>query len=120
MGAMVTEAPPDPTPLPAPEPASKGAAPEARGLLTRLFGISFWGAMRLLGLSILAGFFVRAADFGESASANIPAALGAIVRQAFEAAGWAVQSFWEPALAGALVVLPLWVLWRLVSLPFRK
>nr|WP_233350943.1 DUF6460 domain-containing protein [Hyphomonas sp. ND6WE1B] len=31
-----------------------------------------------------------------------------------------MRNFWKPALAGATIVLPLWILWRLVSLPFRK
>ena len=38
----------------------------------------------------------------------------------FSAAVWAVKNFWKPWLAGASIVLPLWVLWRLASLPFRK
>ncbi|MEZ5997969.1 MAG: hypothetical protein R3B98_04685 [Hyphomonas sp.] len=110
-----TTPPPAAPPAPAPPKATK------RPLLRRLFGISPWGALKLTGLCILVGFFVMAANFNPSnPDTNIPAAIAAIARQAFAAAGWAVKNFWKPALAGATVVLPLWVLWRLATLPFRK
>ena len=103
---------------PAPE---KPARPPKRALLLRLFGISPWGALKLTGLCILVGFFVMAANFNPATQqANVPGALAAIAKQALSAAGWAIRNFWKPALAGATIVLPLWVLWRLISLPFRK
>jgi hypothetical protein len=112
---------PSPVPPPAPEPHAAKSKAQKRPLLRRLFGISPWGAVKLTGLCILVGFFVMAANFNPaSQDANIPGALAAIARQAFTAAGWAVRNFWKPALAGATIVLPLWVLWRLISLPFRR
>ena len=108
-------------PAPAPKlPDNPGKQPK-RPLLLRLFGISLWSGIKLTGLCILVGFFVMAANFNPAAQdANIPGALAAIAKQALAAAGWAVRNFWKPALAGATIVLPLWVLWRLISLPFRK
>jgi hypothetical protein len=110
-----------------PTPATPEAAPQAAGtappspLIRRLFGISFWGALKLLGMCILTGFFVLAANFDpRSPSFDAAAALSAIFRQSLAALGWALSNFWQPALAGALLVLPVWVLWRLVSFPFRK
>ncbi len=101
------------TPAPADEPP--------RTLIRRLFAISLWGGVKLLLLCTLVGFFVMAADFdNRDPDFNIGQALGAMLRQSFNALGWALTNFWQPALAGALVVLPIWVLWRLVSLPFRK
>jgi|GEM_PF-3558938 len=46
-------------PIPAPEPKAKEAVakPEPRPLLARLFGISIWGGLKLIGLCILVGFF---------------------------------------------------------------
>ena len=44
---------------------------------------------------------------------NFLASLGGLV-------SWTVRNFWKPALAGATIVLPIWVLWRAISLPFRK
>jgi len=116
----MTEAPNPPQPAPAP-PATKPGKKPTRPLLLRLFGIGPWGALKLTGLCILVGFFVMAANFNPaSPDADIPGALAAIARQALAATGWAVRNFWKPALAGATIVLPLWVLWRLASLPFRK
>lgn len=108
-------------PPPAAETASPPPVPAKRPLLKRLFGISIWGGIKLLALCILTGFFVLAANFdARDPSFNLAEALQAILRQTFSALGWALQNFWQPALAGALVVLPIWVLWRLVSLPWRK
>ena len=125
----MTEAPPssDATPPLTPDhsgtvskPSTKQSS-QKRPLLRRLFGISPWGALKLTGLCILVGFFVMAANFNPAApDANIPAALAAILKQTLAAAGWAARNFWKPALAGATIVLPVWVLWRLISLPFRK
>lgn len=107
-------------PVAEPAPATPPPA-EKRPLLKRLFGISFWGGVKLLGLCILVGFFVMAANFDPQQPSFHPLeALRSILRQTFAALGWALQNFWQPALAGAVVVLPIWVLWRLVSLPFRK
>lgn len=94
---------------------------EKRPLLRRLFGIGIWGTVKLIALCILIGFFVMAANFDPRApDADVPAAMAAVFKQTVAAAGWAALNFWKPALAGATIVLPIWVLWRLVSLPFRK
>lgn len=115
---MDPPAAPPPEPAPEPQPAPP-AAP--RPLLVRLFGISVWGGVKLTGLCILVGFFVMAASFDpRHPDFNIARALGAILRQALSAFGWMIRNFWQPALAGALVVLPVWVIWRVISLPFRK
>lgn len=90
-------------------------------MLARLFGISFWGALKLIALCVLVGFFVMAANFDpRDPGFNAGDALAAILRQTIGALGWMLRNFWQPALAGALVVLPAWVIWRVVSLPFRK
>lgn len=111
------------------EPIPEQAAPERRRpdpparrpLLARLFGISVWGALKLTGLCILVGFFVLASQFDPTnPDVNAGEAIMNVARTALAAAGWAVRNFWKPALAGATIVIPLWVLWRLVSLPFRK
>jgi len=112
---------PGPPTAPADPPAATAGKPQKRSLLLRLFGIGPWGTLKLTGLCILVGFFVMAANFNPaSPDVDIPAALASIARQALAATGWAVRNFWKPALAGATIVLPLWVLWRLATLPFRK
>ena len=40
--------------------------------------------------------------------------------QAKEAAAFAFRLGWKPALMGASVVLPIWLVWRTLTLPFRK
>lgn len=109
-----------PPPGPVPKQA-KAEKPPPRSVLLRLFGIGPWGAVKLLGLCILVGFVVLAANFNPaSPDVNIPEAIASIASQTLAAAGWAIRNFWKPALAGAGIVLPIWILWRLVSLPFRK
>ncbi|MDX1293127.1 MAG: DUF6460 domain-containing protein [Hyphomonas sp.] len=108
-------------PVPQPPKPRAAAAPPPRSLLARLFGISIWGALKLVGLCILVGFFVLASQFNPSnPDVNIGAAIANVASTTMAALGWAVRNFWKPALAGAAVVIPVWVLWRLVSLPFRK
>ena len=102
---------------PAPEPAK----PAKRPLLRRLFGISPWGALKLVFICIFVGFIVLASQFDpRDPQVDVAAATWSIAKQAWSAAGWAVTNFWKPAATGATVVLPVWLLWRLVSLPFRK
>ena len=92
-----------------------------RHVLLRLFGISLWGWFKLALLCVLVGFLVMASEFDPAspdvnmmgAVQNFLASLGGLV-------SWAVRNFWKPALAGATIVLPIWVLWRAISLPFRK
>lgn len=133
---MATDAAPDPAPAPAPPPPPAPAAEPAastvkrakaaetapkRPVLARLFAISIWGAVKLLALCILVGLIVLAANFDpRSPSVDLGETAASLARQAWGALSWAGANLWKPALAGASIVLPLWVLWRLVSLPFRK
>lgn len=92
-----------------------------RHILLRLFGLSLWGAIKLALLCIIAGFFVMAMEFDPNKpSADIGAAIYNTARSMITAAGWTIRNFWKPALAGAGIVLPVWVLWRLATLPFRR
>ena len=97
------------------EPAAK------RALLVRLLGISPWGALKLTFLCILVGAVVMASQFDpRSPEIDVATVAGSLARDAWNAAVWSVRNFWRPALAGAGIVLPLWILWRLISLPFRR
>ena len=113
---------PDPAPAELTPPAAPGAAsPARRPLLVRLFAISIWGGIKLLLLCVLVGLVVMAINFDpRSPEVDMGETVVSLARQAWSAAGWAVANFRKPALAGASVVLPVWVLWRLLSLPFRK
>lgn len=97
------------------------AKPEKRPVLLRLFGISVWGGFKLLIVCILVGFFLLALEFNPASNdVNVFGAMSQLIQKLAGAAVWALKNFWKPMLAGASVVLPLWILWRLVSLPFRK
>jgi hypothetical protein len=110
------------TPVDAPSAQSaKPARPKKRPVLLRLFGISVWGGTKLAVVCILVGFFLLALEFDPAAKdVNVLGALTDLVKNLAGAAVWAIKNFWKPLLAGASIVLPLWVLWRLASLPFRK
>ena len=112
-------------PIPeAPAPAKRKKKKEKqppRPLIARLFGVSIWGALKLVLLCIAVGFFVLASQFDPTnPDVNAGEAIVNVARTAVAAAGWAARNFWKPALAGATIVMPVWVLWRLISLPFRK
>ncbi|MDJ0920823.1 MAG: hypothetical protein QNI84_06815 [Henriciella sp.] len=106
---------------PGAEPPS-GKQPKARRhILLRLFGIKLWGWVKLVLLCILVGFLVMASEFDPAnPNVDVTSALGSFLSTAASAARWAVANFWKPALAGAGIVLPIWFLWRLLTLPFRK
>ncbi len=112
-------APPEPDSVP--EPAvTKTPEPEKPWYL-RAFSLTLGQGIRLVLLSTLAGFFVLAFDYApEGTKFNAGGAFTAIIHRALTALGWAFESFWKPALAGLVVVLPLWAIWRLIRLPFRK
>ena len=99
----------------------KKEKPPKRPLLLRLFGISVWGAFKLVVLCIIIGGAVMLWQEAErAAQENAAAAAGEAARQLWGGAIWAAQNFWQPALYGAGIVAPFWVLWRVLTLPFRK
>jgi len=105
----------------APASPAETAKPAKRSVLLRLFGIKPWGAIKLTLICIFVGFIVLASQFDpRDPQVDVAAATWNIAQQAWSAAGWAAVNFWKPAVTGATVVLPIWILWRVVSLPFRK
>ena len=102
--------------------AKTGKLPQAkRHILLRLLGISIWGWVKLALLCVLVGFFVMASEFDPaSPDVNVMGAMQSFLQSLAGLAGWTARNFWKPALAGATFVLPLLLLWRLASLPFRK
>ncbi len=112
--------PPPPEQIPASDAPSPTPAVQ-KPFLVRTFSLSLGQALRLLALSTLVGFFVLAFDFAPTGTRfDIGGAFTAILHRTFTAIGWAFESFWKPALAGLVIVLPIWALWRLVRAPFRK
>jgi hypothetical protein len=104
-----------------PPPSVSPAPPPRKSFLARTFSLTIGQAFSLLGISTLTGFFVLAFDFAPTGTTfDLGGAVTAIFNRAFTAIGWAFDSFWKPALAGSVFVLPIWALWRLIQMPFRK
>ncbi|MCI4644091.1 MAG: hypothetical protein MRY64_04850 [Hyphomonadaceae bacterium] len=105
-----------------PGPARRGKEkPAKRPLLWRIFGVSIWGVIKLLIVCILIGSVLMLVEETQRATQeNLANATADAARQLWAGTVWAVKNFWQPALYGAGVVLPVWTLWRIVSLPFRK
>ena len=105
------------------ENARKGDKPKRkrRSPLAKLFFIKPWGYVKLLAYCVLVGFVMLAIRFNPADPGfDAGIAVQDLWANTVGAARWAALNLWEPALAGATVVLPVWVLWRLISLPFRK
>ena len=92
-----------------------------RALLLRLFGIGIWGTIKLVILCIVVGFILLTMQFDPtSPDFDVMASLGTFLTNALATAKWTAINFWKPAMTGGLLVLPIWILWRLISLPFRR
>lgn len=116
-----TPRPPEDLPRAAPPLVAPVEVAPPKPFYVRAFSLTLGQALRLLLISTLTGFFVLAFDYAPGATTfDVGGAVSAIVHRAFTAIGWALESFWKPALAGAVVVLPLWAIWRLVRMAFRK
>lgn len=99
----------------------RGEKKPKRALLLRLFGIGIWGTIKLIILCILVGFVLLTMQFDPSSPGfDARKTLGLFFTNAWATAKWAATHFWKPALTGAGLVLPIWILWRLISLPFRR
>lgn len=95
--------------------------PGRRSFADRMFNIGWMGWIRLAMLSVVVGVIVRAAGVDPLApDFTFTGALQSIGRALGELAGWAVANGWLPLLVGAAIVAPVWLLWRLLSLPFRN
>ena len=87
----------------------------------RLFGLRFWGAVRLILLCVLVGIIMKIGGVTQQPQEfSLLNSLAEIWQNTLAGFLWLIRNGWLPALMGATVVLPIWVLWRLVSLPFRR
>ncbi|HEX5006376.1 MAG TPA: hypothetical protein VFV70_04645 [Hyphomonadaceae bacterium] len=103
-----------------PLPADLQAVREQRSLKDKLFGIGFSGWFQLVVTSVVVGAIFQAGgvDFFSPTFAweRLP---GGILNGAIAVLGWAIEIGWRPLITGALVVGPIWLAWRLLSVPFR-
>lgn len=95
--------------------------PAREDLAGRLFGIGLWGWVRLLLICLAVGILLRGLGQNPfSAEFNFGEALANLAGSILAVLQFILLHGWLPVLIGAVVVLPIWFLWRVVSLPFRK
>jgi hypothetical protein len=92
-----------------------------RTLQSKLFGIGFSGWFQLVVLCVIAGAVFQAGgiDF-LSPDFSFTGIAGSLAKGALSMLGWAVENGLRPLLTGALVIIPLWLAWRLLTVPFRN
>jgi Family of unknown function (DUF6460) len=90
----------------------------ANDIVNRFFGgPPLWVLVRLILLSILVGVILSAIGLDPL---NILASLESLVRAIWEM-GWdAVAWVWRYFLLGAVLVIPIWLIARLVKAPARR
>ena len=93
---------------------------EQRSFASKMFGIGFSGWFQLAVISVVVGAVFQAGgvDFFSPTFTwgGLP---GGILNGALAVFGWAIEIGWRPLITGALVVGPIWLAWRLLSVPFR-
>jgi hypothetical protein len=92
-----------------------------RSLQSKLFGIPFSGWFQLLVICIVAGAIFQAGgiDFF-SPDFTFTGVAGSLATGTLNLLGWAVENGLRPLLSGALIIIPLWLAWRLLTVPFRN
>lgn len=92
-----------------------------RSLQRRLFSVGAFQIIGLIAASVLLGLFLLALDLDPNRdSLNLRGAVWGVIQALFQSVLWLVSTLWKPFLAGAAIVVPAFLLWRLASLPFRK
>ena len=105
------------------EPGDKSpkASRPQRSLQRRLFSVGLLQVAGLVAASVLLGLFLLSLDLDPTSdSLNFRGAVWGVIQGVFKAIIWLVSTLWKPFLAGAAIVVPAFLLWRLASLPFRK
>jgi hypothetical protein len=94
---------------------------QPRTLQSKLFGIGFSGWFQLIVICVIAGAIFQAGgiDFF-SPDFTFTGIASSLANGALNMLGWAVENGWRPLITGALVIIPLWLAWRLLTVPFRN
>jgi hypothetical protein len=87
----------------------------------RMFNVGWKGWVRLILICVLIGAIFQAGGFNPFAPAfTIGQGLGQIVNGVLNIAAWAAQLGAMPLLLGALVVVPVWLVWRALVTVFNR
>jgi len=91
-----------------------------RTLQSKLFGIGPSGYFQLAVLCIAVGAVFEAGGINPFGPAfTVQSALTGLGTGALNVLGWVLETGWKPMLIGAAVTLPIWLVWRVLSVPFR-
>ncbi len=95
--------------------------PHQRTIREKMFDITMWGWIKLAGLCLAVGAVLRIANINPFSSGfTLGGAAASLAKAVGDIVVWALVYGWLPALIGAVVVMPIWLLWRLLSVPFRR
>lgn len=87
----------------------------------RMFNVGWKGWVRLILVCVFIGAIFQAGSFNPFAPGfTVGAGLGQIVNGVINIAGWAAQLGAMPLVLGALVVVPVWLVWRALVTLFNK
>jgi len=92
-----------------------------RPLILRLLSLKIGSAINLVIWCVVAGIIMRLTNFN-LLNPQIDAAqtTANVWGQGWTALKWLVINGWKPALTGATLILPVWLTWRIITLPFRR
>ena len=113
---------PDTSPTPSARPPLKTEkrSRTGRSFWHRAFAIDAWGVAWLILICLLVGMVMEVSGLPFNASQfSLSHTLTTIWQNLVGAILWLFGNGWWPALLGALIVLPIWAIWRLISMPFR-
>ncbi|RIJ26206.1 hypothetical protein D1224_00890 [Henriciella barbarensis] len=105
------------------EPGGNGptASKPRRSLQRRLFSVGPIQVAGLVAASVLLGMFLLSLDLDPTSdNLNFRGAVWGVIQSLYNCILWLLSTLWKPFLAGAAIVVPAFLLWRLASLPFRK
>jgi len=99
-----------------------GRAPKPqRSLQRRLFSVGLLQIAGLTAVSVVLGLFLLSLNFDPNSDGlNLRGAVWSVIQGIFQSVLWLVGTLGKPFLAGAAIVVPSFLMWRLASLPFRK
>ncbi|MFC7291179.1 hypothetical protein [Hirschia litorea] len=92
-----------------------------RTLMARLFGLRIGQFLNLFLWSVVIGGAMKLTNFNPlNPQFNASETAGNVWQQGWSALAWIVKTSWQPALTGAVIIIPIWFTWRILTLPFRR
>lgn len=91
-----------------------------RSFADKMFHLSVYGWIQLAFISLVVGAIIQSGGinpFGPDFSWSGAAA--SAWKSAVSLLGWAFDNAWLPLVTGMIVVAPIWLVWRLATVPFR-